>query len=257
MGTRAEPHSEGPGARVVLLGASNLSRGFATVVRLARGRLAAPLEVLAAPGRGRSYGTEASFLGRVLPGIEGCGLWSALERSTRDLPTRALVCDVGNDVAFGVPGPVILQWLERVLDRLADRGARITVLGPPVESVRGISPRAFEFWSRLFFPGRAARREPLIATLEEVDAGLRRTCEARGLEFVAPRLAWYGLDPIHVRHGSQLEAWGTVLESWGEATAWRGRVPCPPPLERRILGVPFRTDQPAARLPDGSTIAIY
>ena len=81
-------------------------------------------------------------------------------------------------------------------------------------------------------------------------------CCAR-VEFVAPRLEWYGVDPIHVRHGSQLEAWGAVLGSWGEAPPWEGRVPLPAPLERRLLGVRFRRHQPGGRMADGTTISIY
>lgn len=248
-----------PVARVCLLGASNLTRGFGTAVRVARGGLGGPLELHAALGRGRSFGGPSSFLGRTLPGIAQCGLWLDLEaaRAARPLPTYALLCDMGNDVAFGVPGPQLLDCIEQTLERLDT--ARSIVVGPPLESVRAVSNRAFRFWGRVFFPARGLQRGALMATLEEVDAGLRQLCRVRGLTFVEPHSSWYGVDPIHVRHGAQELAWRTILEAWGPVSdpLPPGRVPLPAPLERRILGVSFRRAQPAAELGDGTTVSIY
>ena len=68
-----------PAARVCLLGASNLTRGFAAAVRVTRGALGGPLEFHAALGRGRSFGGPSSFLGRTLPGIAQSGLWPGLD----------------------------------------------------------------------------------------------------------------------------------------------------------------------------------
>jgi len=252
---------------VCLLGASNLTRGFRPAVRVARGALGGPLEVFAALGRGRSYGADSHFLGRMLPGIDTCGLWSALERASaaRPLPAHALVCDVGNDVAYGVSASQLLGWVERAVDRCAAAGARCTLVGTPVERLRTLAPGTFRFWSRLFFPGHGVRHDSVLATLDEVERGLRDLAEARGLAFVEPRSAWYGLDPIHVRHRCLDDAWRVVLASWSASDAaagasgatWRGRVPLPPPLERRVLGRTYRRAQPAGRLADGSSISVY
>ena len=63
--------------RVVLLGASNLTRGISTVVGTAR-RLLGPMpHVFVAYGHGRSYGVRSRVLIRGLPGILNCGLWPA------------------------------------------------------------------------------------------------------------------------------------------------------------------------------------
>ncbi len=95
---------------VVLLGASNLTRGISTVVGMARGIVGEPSEFLIAMGHGRSYGQRSSVLGRSLPGITQCGLWEALRHARG--PTSALITDIGNDVIYGVPVETILrsQW---------------------------------------------------------------------------------------------------------------------------------------------------
>ena len=112
-----------PQARVVLLGASNLTRGISIVVETARLVLGAPLEVFVAMGHGRSYGKPSRILGRTLPGIVECDLWAALKERPA-LPTFALVTDIGNDVAYGYETGAIASWVEACLDRLGESGAR-------------------------------------------------------------------------------------------------------------------------------------
>src|SRR5262245_61538357 len=82
-----------PTCRIVLLGASNLTRGISTAVETAGTLLGRPLEVLAAFGHGRSYGMSNCVLGRSLPGIVECGLWRSLA-ALPPAPTSALVTDI-------------------------------------------------------------------------------------------------------------------------------------------------------------------
>ena len=45
-----------PSRRVILLGASNLTRGISTVVEIAKTKWGSPLDIMSALGHGRSYG---------------------------------------------------------------------------------------------------------------------------------------------------------------------------------------------------------
>jgi len=239
---------------VILLGASNLTRGFGSVVSLARDRLGAPLEVFAALGRGRSYGTTSRFLGRTLPGIAGCGLWRALERAG-EVPTRALFTDLGNDLAFGASPPEILTWVRACLDRV--EGARVVVSGLPLPRLRRLSRWQFALWAGLFFPGRGLTMEHILSGAVELEAGLRELARERGLTLVESRGEWFGADPIHFARGRALEAWKAILASWGEAEPAQLAVPLPAPERRRVLGFERRRPQPGARLRDGTTISVY
>ena len=89
-----------PIGRVVALGASNLTRGFQTVVATSRAEWGPNVEVLAALGHGRSYGVPSRLVVRTLPGILESGLWHGLE-SRPEVATRGLVTDVGNDILYG------------------------------------------------------------------------------------------------------------------------------------------------------------
>ena len=93
-------------ARVVLLGASNLTQGLRIVLEESRARLGAPLDVCCALGRGRSYGIHSWFLIRRMMGIRESGLWEHLEESARGVD-HALVTDVGSvkgGLAEALPG---------------------------------------------------------------------------------------------------------------------------------------------------------
>ncbi len=208
----SEPQSAG--TRIVLLGASNLSAGLRQVAALARAGVDGPLGVYAAAGNGRSYGQLSRFLGRVLPGIDACGLWDALGASPSER-TLALVTDVGNDLAFGASAEQVRGWLELALDRLERHRALTVVTGLPLESVERMPAWEFRLWANVLFPWHSLERERVLAQARELDARLGELARARGLIKVDPRLAWYGHDPIHVRRAARLEAWTSYLAPWG------------------------------------------
>src|SRR5260370_20504699 len=70
--TRQQPQT-GPPRRVVLLGASNVTRGLSTAVGTALRLAGGPLELLAAVGHRRSYRTRRPPLFRGLPALLECG----------------------------------------------------------------------------------------------------------------------------------------------------------------------------------------
>ena len=111
--------------RVVLLGASNLTRSISTAVATAQLHFGRQLEVLVASGHGRSYGLKSWFLGRSLPPILECRLWNDLALRS-NVPTTAMMTDIGNDILFNVPVPVIAAWIETVLDRLEQANSRVS-----------------------------------------------------------------------------------------------------------------------------------
>ena len=104
--------------RVVALGASNLTRGFQTIVSTSRSVWGPDVEVLAALGHGRSYGAPSNFMFRTLPSILKSSLWTELA-SRPPMATRGLVTDVGNDILYGFSIERTLGWVEEALVRLS------------------------------------------------------------------------------------------------------------------------------------------
>jgi hypothetical protein len=249
-----------PGLRVVLLGASNLKIGFPRVLSHLRG--AGPVEILAALGHGRSYGTWSRLAWvRLLPGIVQCGLWEELERRPR-LPAVALVTDVGNDLLYGASVPAIAGWVGTCLERLARQEAEIIVSLLPLSTLEKVSPVRYHLVRQILFPGRrAAPWSALLDSARELNERLRRLGLEHGARLVEPSPSWYGIDPIHVRRSMRSQAWNQMLDHpllprEGQR-AGGGRLPLFGSAELRLFGVPLRNPQPVCRFKDGSTVALY
>ncbi|MCE9551808.1 MAG: hypothetical protein K8T91_00295, partial [Planctomycetes bacterium] len=254
------PPAAEPPRRVVVLGASNLAISLPTVVSAAQAVLGGPLEILATPGHGRSYGLSTAFLRRRLPGIVSCGLWDDLARRPA-ASTVALITDIGNDLVYDASIDQIIDWVGTCLRRLDAVGARVVMTRLPLESLQRTPPHRYWLLRKLFFP---ANRTPLDTMLDRAEQ-LNRQVDALGRQGWAALVdlpgAWYGFDPIHIRRSMRATAWRTILAPLGSAESsplsstmtWRQRVSLRrfKPLERTVGGVVQIHPQPAGILADG------
>ncbi len=197
-------------ARVVALGASNLTRGFQTVVGTARSFWGPDVEVFAALGHGRSYGAPSQFIFRTLPGILKSGLWAELERRPH-VATRGLVTDVGNDIMYGFSAERTLGWVEEVLERLRRVTRDIVLTDLPLTSVRRLSNLKFLAFRTALVPSCRLSLAQVIHRAERVNEGLAVLAETYGATLFRLDPDWYGFDPIHVRPSQWRPAWQQIL----------------------------------------------
>lgn len=255
-----------PRRRVVLLGASNLTFGLPAALDTARRIWGAPLDVLAALGHGRSYGRWHRLIFRDLPGIIECGLWDALARCG-PAPTAALLTDVGNDLLFEETPAQIAAWIEACIDRLLAAGARVALTPLPLCSVAQLSPRKFRLLRTVLFPGSRLQYATAVQRAHELDERLRGLARDRGLQLAEHRPEWYGFDPIHIRGRHHARAWYDMMACWVDAPprfapvggSLRRKVYLAllAPDRRWLFGQEYRKVQPAGRLEDGTTVALY
>jgi hypothetical protein len=304
----------------VLLGASNLTRGISTVIETARLTLGSPLDVYAALGHGRSYGTRSSILfgARALPGIVESDLWDALhvqesksagtpgltEESTpgltevasaeaaggrpgsRIIPpnpglcfgqTRreetsipsihALITDIGNDIIYGAPPQKIASWIEQCIDRLQHLNASIAMTALPIESIRSVSRWQYAVVKSMLYPTRQLSFEDAVSRANQLHDLIVDLAQRRGVRLIPQRSHWYGFDPIHVRYRHWPGAWAEILgacaidPAGGECaqpslSRWL-RLRTATPRKWWLFGMQRGRSQPAATLPDGTTISLY
>lgn len=248
-------------ARVVALGASNLTRGFRAVVSAARAAWGPEVQMLAALGHGRSYGAPSRVVVRTLPGILESGLWRALE-SLPELPTRALVADVGNDILYGSSAERILAWVGEALSRLQQVTRDIILTDLPLVSIRRLSHARFRVFRSILFPSCRLSLGQVLEIAGRVNAGLVELSAARGVRLFRLNPAWYGLDPIHIRPSSLRPAWQEILDARSAANGSNSLLEgltlyLMPPERRWILGVEQFTPQPGVALPSGGRVWLY
>jgi hypothetical protein len=252
--------------RVVLLGASNLTRAISTIVGIAQATLEGPLDIVAALGHGRSYGMWSRVLFRELPGIRSCALWDEIERRPK-LDTVALVTDIGNDIFYGASVNEIMSWVELALGRLEQYGTRTTITLLPVENADGISEWRFRLMRRIMFHRCQLELCDVRSMIVELNDRLRELAKSRAATVATHRTEWYGFDPIHIRMRHWQRAWTEILSTWRSngttPSTWGGSLSrwaylrSLAPYERTIFGVAQRASQPVGRLADGSLISFY
>jgi hypothetical protein len=248
--------------RVVALGASNLTRGFQTVVSAARAAWGPRVEVLAALGHGRSYGARSQLVFRSLPGILESGLWRELE-SRPHVATRALVTDVGNDILYGFSPEQTLAWVGEALRRLRRVTEDIVVTDLPLASIRRLSSLKFLALRSILAPSCRLSLPQVLERAELVNVGLAQLSSAQGARLTHLDPAWYGFDPIHVRPSLWGVAWQQILGAQpptganGVSTVESLRLYLMRPERRWMFGREQLTPQSGIALPSGGRVWLY
>ncbi|MBL8826616.1 MAG: hypothetical protein JNM18_06485 [Planctomycetaceae bacterium] len=255
-----------PSRRVILLGASNVTIAFRTILTTLGQMWPEPLEVMTALGHGRSLGMRSQVLFRSLPSLLSCGLWNDLQRQP-SLPTRALLTDVGNDILYHVPVRQIVDWAEQIFDRLRSFQAEITLIRPPVADLERLSAARFYCFRTLFMPLCRLSRDEVVRRALELDERLAVLGRQMGVTLIAPRPEWYGLDPLHIRRRQRVAAWREMLAHWSATPIEWDTVEVPArrcrrwellaPHERSLFGIARHSEQPAVRFADGTRVSVY
>ena len=200
---------------IVLLGASNLTRGISTVVETLRLMHGSPLRIFTAMGHGRSYGLHSSVLGRSLCSMLECNLWSAVTReSNGHAPRFALLTDIGNDIMYGAMPEQIVGWIEQCIDRLEECGVQhMNITALPTGSLRRVKRWQFAIVRAVLFPSRHIKFETAISRALETQDLIEDLVRQRGpmLRLVQHDGDWYGFDPIHIRRRNWPAAWTRFL----------------------------------------------
>ncbi len=263
--------------RVVLVGASNLTRGISTVIGCAqRVAGARPLDIYCALGHGRSYGQVSRIGVRALPGIWQSELWPVLRADRKraaDAGVLGLITDVGNDVAYGVDPERIAEWVEFAARELAEHDARTVITALPLGAIERFTPWRFNLVRSILFPRRDLTLEKAVERARETDKRIREIAQRYGCELVEPEPSWYGVDAIHLRLRIWKRAWPFILSHWlDEADEERSEmvrdgaridlrrwlaVRLSAPSRWWLLGVPMGRMQPSIRLSDGTLVRLY
>lgn len=196
---------------IVIIGASNVTFSLPVIWSTLRRSLNEPFRLLTAAGHGRSFGIPSSVLGRTLPSILECGLWKTLDSLDAPSSTHALVTDVGNDLLYGADANQTMTWVTETVERLGTRATNIVVTGLPMEALRGLSARRFEFFRRLMFPQSQLTFDAALIESAAIHRRLIESAETRKVASTAPEGRWYGFDPIHIRRRCRREAWSRYL----------------------------------------------
>ena len=261
-------------ATVVMLGASNLTRGISTAVAWAQHFLGSPLDFYVALGHGRSYGARSRVFIRELPGIRDCALWSEIIHRDPAIPVYGLITDIGNDILYKASVDEIVDWLRFALDQLRDLGACTILVQLPIDNILRASDWQFWLLRHILFPGRKLEKALVCQNALQLAESVAALATEYNTSLVHNAAEWYGFDPIHFQRRQWRNAWYRILSAWkstsgDKSTNLQSANYLPPPLKqwfylralapslRWIAGRAQRSLQPAGILRDGSRIHLY
>ncbi len=253
-----------PRPRVVVLGASNVSRGLSRLVATVESR-SPGADLFVAAGHGRGYGVNTRVAARRLPSILRSGLWRGLDRQGGAAPV-ALVTDVGNELLYGLTAEQVASWVRESVRRLADRGATIAITRLPMASIAAVGAVRYRALRTFFVPGCRLSLAGLKEAATRLDADLQAIAGDFRAQVIEQPAHWYGFDTLHVRRRqlddlllAACEAWGMpVVESPAASSlATWARVGTKAAEVRSLAGVMRFTRQPAMKMPSGGTLSLY
>jgi hypothetical protein len=199
---------------VVVLGASNVSRGLARLSAIVRARAAVPVSLFVAAGHGRGYGVNTRVALRRLPSILDCGLWRTLDRERIERP-MVVVTDVGNELLYGLGVSAVAGAVREATHRLASRGGHLVIMGLPLAAIAGVGAVRYRLLRTFYVPRCLLGLDELKEATCWLDEELRALAVETGATFIEQPAAWYGLDALHVRRPRLDALWQRVCDAWG------------------------------------------
>lgn len=262
-----EQQSVNPVNRIILIGASNLTLSLRMIIEHIQKGIGGPSEILVAAGHGRSYGLSSQVLIRGLPGIVQCGLWNQLGGRT-NLPSYALVTDIGNDIPYGVEPEKILQWVTWCTDQLTKISAQIVITNLPIYSIESLSNRRFQFFRRLFFPSCTLSKTEVVSRARALYQGLTILAQQKRFTLCEQNRQWMGVDGFHIAFMKRERAYREFCshfvvadEDLSSATyrselrlSWQQR---PYFALQRVWGKEKCCPQPSGLLSNQTTVSLY
>lgn len=203
----------------VLLGASNLARGYGALSHyLTRNLAPQPVRILAAMGPGRGYGCQGGMLNISYPPIVDSPLFQrARKQAESGSRVVALVTDIGNDLLYGMEPDRLIATVEDVFQRLLDLNARIFVTSLPVFFEQEVSPMVYYSIRTLLYPKSSVSQENAVSGVRRINLYLKESKDPR-VHVVPPLDEYLGWDHVHYSLLRSTEVWnrvgGTLLSGW-------------------------------------------
>jgi hypothetical protein len=112
---------------------------------------------------------------------------------------------------YGVSAVRILQWVQEAVDRLANHAQNVILVDLPLDPLANVSPGLFLILRSSFFPNSRISLSQALGAAIAVSNGLRNIASQEQVALCSPKLEWYGVDPIHIRHRYRDRAWSRIL----------------------------------------------
>ncbi len=198
---------------LVLLGASNLSRGcFALARHMKTCLYPRKVEVLITSGPGRAYYASGGLLNVAYPPIISSDIFEvAHNKSKSGCQVVALVTDIGNDIMYDVSAEKVIETIQQVFARLQSMNTKVFYTTLPVAFEKKDHPIRFRILRSLLFPRSTVTYDEATAGIIEVNRFLKESTGKYG-HLIPDMNRYLGFDEIHYGWLRAHSAWSQVAK---------------------------------------------
>jgi hypothetical protein len=198
----------------VLLGASNLARGYSALTRHISKNIPAG-KFLNALGPGRSYCSRGGLLNLTYCPIGECSVLElAKVYAERGFRITVLLTDIGNDIIYGVPESSLTESLDTLIKKSIQMNAEVFLTSIHVDVSKDIGKTSFKLFKSIFYP-----KSPM--TFDQADSAVKKmnhylaekSLKNERVHLVSGLGAFCGLDKIHYGLLKSHLAWSRVANA--------------------------------------------
>ena len=198
----------------VLLGASNLARGYSALTRQISKNISAS-EFLNALGPGRGYCARGGLLNFTYSPIGECGVMkSAKVYAERGFRMAVLLTDIGNDIMYGVPESTLIESLDTLIEKSLKMNAEVFMTSIHVDVSKDMGKTSFKLLKSIFYPNSPVTFEQADSAVKKLNHYLvEKSLQNERVHLVNGLGAFCGLDKIHYGLFKSHLAWSRIANA--------------------------------------------
>lgn len=182
----------------VLLGASNLARGYSALTRHLTKNISHS-QFINALGPGRGYCARGGLFNFSYLPIGQCRVMKSAESHARQGARIAILfSDIGNDIMYGVPADSLIECLDSLIEKSLSINAEVFLTSIHVDVSRDMSKTAFKLLKALFYPNSPVTFDHADSAVKSVNHYIQNKAnENERVHTVSGLGPFCGLDKIH------------------------------------------------------------
>ena len=198
----------------VLLGASNLARGYSALIRHIPRNISSS-EFLNALGPGRGYCARGELLNFTYSPIGECGVMkSAKVYAERGFRMAVLLTDIGNDIMYGVPESTLIESLDTLIEKSLKMNAEVFMTSIHVDVSKDMGKTSFKLLKSIFYPNSPVTFDQADSAVKKLNHYLaEKSLQNERVHLVNGLGAFCGLDKIHYGLFKSHLAWSRIANA--------------------------------------------
>ena len=186
------------GSLFVLLGASNLARGYCALTQhLSKGISGA--EFLNALGPGRGYYARGGLLNLSYTPIGECQIMEqAKVYAKRGFRVTVLLTDIGNDIMYGVPDQLLIECVDTLIEKSLQLNAEVFVTSIHVNVYKDFGKISFKLLRAIFYPNSLVTIDKANSVVKKMNHYLKeKSSQNERVHLISELGTFCGVDKIH------------------------------------------------------------